>query len=96
MNRTANEADRERYEFWVIKLLTSLSDKSLRDAAGACVTEPKGVVIECNFAEKVWDDARVKRRVQSLAQQGIRIEKRDHTTTVADQSYTRQQLVVMF
>ncbi len=96
MNRTAKEADRERHEFWVVKLLTSLSDKSLRNAASTCVTEPKSVVIECNYADKIWSDTRVKRRVQSLVQQGIAVEKKDYTTTVADRSFTRQQLVVTF
>lgn len=96
MTRWANEADRERYEFWVVKLLTHLSDKSLRTAAATCVTELRSLVIECNFVDKVWDDPRIKRRVDALGQQLISVERQENMLTVAGQSYNRQQLVVTF
>ncbi len=96
MTRGADEAGRERHEFWVVKLLALLSDTALRTGASACVSEPKSLVIECNFADQVWDDPRVEQRVQTLTQQGISVEKQDHMMTIAGQSFTRRQLVLTF
>ena len=96
MDKAVRDAARERKEFWVVKLLTMLSDRALRTAASTCVAEPKIVVLECNFVDQVWDDPRIERRVQALSRQGIEVEKRDCETTVGKQSYTRQQLVLTF
>ena len=96
MNRSADDSARDRHEFWVIKLLTMLSDKALRTAASASVDEPRTVVLECNFADQIWDDPRIERRVAALAQQGIQVERRDQTTIIAGESYTRRQLVLTF
>ena len=96
MTKGAKETAAERYEFWVDKLLLLLGDKALRTAAGECVSEPMNLVIECNFADQVWDDPRVEQRVQTLTQQGISVERRDHMTTIAGRSFTRRQLVLTF
>ena len=94
MVRLAEQSDRERHKFLVNKLLAKLSDEQLRAAASACVTEPRTLVIECNFADQVWEDPQVKRRVQSLTKQGVLVEKHSCETTLAGQSSTRRQVTL--
>ena len=96
MNKGAKDTAAERHDFWVVKLLMMLGDTALRTGACACVSEPKNLVIECNFADQVWDDPRVEQRVQSLMKQGIAVERRDYRTTIAGQSFTRRQIVLSF
>lgn len=94
--KAANAFDHDRHEQWVARLLTLLSDKSLRDAAAKCTGDPREVIFDCNFVAEVWDDSRIKRRIDHLKTQEITVARRDHQTEVAGNTYTREQIAISF
>ncbi len=96
MDKAVHDAANERLDFLVVKVLTMLSDRTLRTAAAGCLTDSKQVALECNFIDQVWEDPRVERRVQALARQGITVARETRKTEVAGQSYERQQVLLTF
>ncbi len=96
MTRTADDADVTLRDFHVARVLHLLGDDYLGAAAANAPDAPRRVTIECSFITDVWDDRQVASRIAALEAEGIKVTRHRHETTVADQTFSRWQLIVAF
>ncbi len=92
----SGERLRRIHEFRVGRILAVLDDENLTTNAALNLKSGEGLRFECNFAESVWDDPRIVRRVQQLASRGITVTIVDHQHEVAGKTFARSQILVQF
>ena len=94
--QAARERQRRILDFPVERVLNLLKDENLAARASLDSNGNEGILLECNFADAVWGDARIAARVRQLDQRGVVVEPITHEFEVAGRSFSRSQIRVRF
>lgn len=96
MERVANDHDRRLRRAWIERILHLLDNDNLIAQAATLSKSENSLLLDCNFAPLVWDDPRIAFRRKQLATNDVMVELIDHELTVADQTFNRAQIRVIF
>ena len=96
LSQAARERQRRILDFRVERVLCLLKDENLASRAALDPDSKDGLLLECNFIDAVWGDARVAARIRQLDQRGVAIEPVTHEFEVAGRSFSRSKIRVRF
>jgi hypothetical protein len=96
LTQAARERQRRVLDFRVERVLNLLKDENLAARAALDSNGKEGILLECNFIDAVWDDARIAARVRQLDQRGVVVEPVTHEFEVAGRAFSRSQIRVRF
>lgn len=96
MERVSNDHDRRCRQAWIERILDLLDDDNLIALAAKLPKTEEGLLLDCNFAPLVWDDPRIAFRVKQLTNNDVSVELADHEFTIADKTFKRVQIRVVF
>jgi hypothetical protein len=96
LTQAARERQRRILDFRVERVLNLLKDENLATRAALDLDAKDGILLECNFIDAVWGDARVAARIRQLDQRGVAVEPVTHEFEVAGRSFSRTKIRVRF
>ncbi len=96
MERVSKDQEHRLRQIWIDRVLNLLESDNLISLAATKPRTEQGMIFECNFAPKIWDDPRIERRVQQLATNEITVELIEYEHTVAGKAFQRTQIRVVF